>query len=108
MLLEIFFKVIEIIKHLEQYEIHPVLVDPRADLSDVKRSYGYELSDIKDVCDADCLVLSVAHDEFRAKSLDEWDKFFKSGDNREKVLIDIKSVLDKKEVLDKGYRYWRL
>ncbi|MBR4718876.1 MAG: nucleotide sugar dehydrogenase [Lachnospiraceae bacterium] len=101
-------KVIEIIRHLEKYGIHPVLVDPRADSEDVKRSYGYELSDIGDAYDADCLVLAVAHDEFRSKSIDEWDKFYKAGDNSEKVLIDIKSVLDKNEVTNKGYRYWRL
>ena len=101
-------KVIEIIKHLEQYKIHPVLVDPRADAEDVKRSYGYELSDIKDAYDADCIVLAVAHDEFRAKSLKDWDGFFKTSDNKEKVLIDIKSVLDRHEVEAEGYRYWRL
>lgn len=101
-------KVIEIIKHLEQYKIHPVLIDPRADAADVKRSYGYELSDISEAYDADCLVLAVAHDEFKAKSLDEWDKYFTACENKEKVLIDIKSILDKAEVEDKGYRYWRL
>ena len=101
-------KVIEIIKHLEQYEIHPVLVDPRADAEDVKRSYGYELSDIKDAYDADCIVLAVAHDEFRARNLKDWDGFFKASDNKEKVLIDIKSVLDRHEVEAEGYRYWRL
>ena len=101
-------KVIEIIKHLEQYKIKPVLVDPRADAEDVKRSYGYELSDIKDAYDADCLVLAVAHDEFRAKDLKDWDGYFKTSDNKEKVLIDIKSVLDRHEVEEKGYRYWRL
>lgn len=101
-------KVIEIIKHLEQYRIHPVLVDPWADAEDVKRSYGYELSDINDAYDADCLVLAVAHDEFRAKSLDEWDRFYRSCDNKEKVLIDIKSILDKNAVEDRKYRYWRL
>lgn len=101
-------KVVEIIRYLEQYGIHPMLVDPRADSEDVKRSYGYELSDVKDAYDADCLVLAVAHDEFRSKSLDEWDEFFKTGDNKEKVLIDIKSVLNKAETENRGYRYWRL
>lgn len=101
-------KVIEIIKHLEQYKIHPVIVDPRADAGDVKRSYGYELSDIKDAYEADCIVLSVAHDEFRSKSLEEWDSFFADCDNKEKVIIDIKSILNKAAVEDKGYRYWRL
>lgn len=101
-------KVIEIIRHLEQYKIHPVLVDPRADAEDVRRSYGYELSDISDAYDADCLVLAVAHDEFRSRSLEEWDAFYSDTDNKEKVLIDIKSILDRRAVEAKGYRYWRL
>ena len=101
-------KVIEIIKHLEQYKINPVLVDPRADASEVKRSYGYKLSDIKEAYDADCIVIAVAHDEYRAMSLDEWDAYFTKCDNKEKVIIDVKSILDKSAVAERGYRYWSL
>ncbi len=101
-------KVMEIIKHLEQYKIKPVMVDPRADAEDFKRSYGYELSDIKDAHDADCIVIAVAHDEYRKMSLDEWDEFYKPCSEREKVMIDIKAILDAQSVKDKGYRYWRL
>ena len=101
-------KVMEIVKYLKDFEIYPVLVDPYADKKDVLRSYSHELSDISDSNDADCIVLAVAHDEFKKKSLSEWDKYFKDIPNDEKVIVDIKSILDKEEVLAKGFRYWRL
>ena len=101
-------KVIEVVKHLEQYMIRPVLVDPRADAEDVKKSYGYELSDISEACGADCIVLAVAHDEYKAMSLDQWNRFFGNCANDEKVIIDIKSILNRNEAVAGGYRYWRL
>ncbi|MBR5765529.1 MAG: nucleotide sugar dehydrogenase [Lachnospiraceae bacterium] len=101
-------KVMEIVRHLEQYKIQPVLVDPEADASEVKKSYGLKLSDIKEAYDADCIVIAVAHEKYRTMSLAGWDEFFKKCDNSQKVIIDIKSVLDRAEVTAAGYRYWRL
>jgi len=101
-------KVMEIVKYLADFEIYPVLIDPCADTKDVERSYGEKLSAEKDGFEADCLVLAVAHDEFKNRTLEDWDKHFKTMPSDEKVIIDIKSILDKDEVLSKGMRYWRL
>ncbi|MDO4965254.1 MAG: nucleotide sugar dehydrogenase [Lachnospiraceae bacterium] len=101
-------KVMEIVKYLDNYEIKPVLIDPNADAKDVKRSYGVELYDDKDGYDADCVVLAVSHDEFKNKSLADWGKYFKNCSDSEKVIIDIKSILNKEEAEKSGYRYWRL
>ena len=101
-------KVMEIVKYLAQYEIAPVLLDPMAQNEEVERTYQYSLSDITDAYEADCLVLCVAHDEYKGYSLDKWDSFFKKGKNEEKVIIDIKSVLSLEDVRKAGYRYWRL
>ena len=102
-------KVMEIVKYLAGFEIHPILVDPYADAKDVERSYGEKLSEDADAYDADCLVLAVAHDEFAKKSVSDWNRYFKSDlDTSEKVIIDIKSILDKEVVEKEGYRYWRL
>lgn len=101
-------KVMEIVKYLADFEIHPVLIDPYADAKDVERSYGEKLCSDSEGYDADCLVLAVAHDEFKNKSLAEWDKHFRQINMDEKVIIDIKSILDKDEVESAGYRYWRL
>jgi UDP-N-acetyl-D-galactosamine dehydrogenase len=85
-----------------------VLVDSRADKEDFEKAYGYKLSDPSEAAEADCIVLSVAHKEYRERNLKDWDRYFKSGDNRNKVIIDVKSILDRKEVLAEGYCYWRL
>ncbi len=101
-------KIMEILKYLEQYEMKPMLVDTWADPAEVKRSYGYELDNEKNAYDADCIVLAVAHEGYKNRTLAEWDSFFKSGHNSEKVIIDIKGILDNLEVSESGYRYWRL
>lgn len=101
-------KVMEILKHLESFGIKPVLVDPWADKAEVLRTYNYKLSDESEAYDADCIVLSVAHNEYKERSLKEWDKFFKNCPMNEKVIVDIKSILNNAEVRSAGYTYWRL
>lgn len=101
-------KIMEILKYLEQYEMKPLLVDTWADPVEVRRGYGYELDSEKNSYDADCIVLAVAHEGYRNRSLKEWDSFFKPGNNSEKVIIDIKGILNNSEVTEAGYRYWRL
>lgn len=101
-------KIMEILKYLEQYEMKPVLVDAWADPAEVMRGYGYDLESEDNAYDADCIVLAVAHEEYRRRSLPEWDAFFGKSNNSEKVIIDIKGILDNSEVTKAGYRYWRL
>lgn len=101
-------KVVDILKYLESYGIKPILVDCWADPSEVQRTYGYSLSDEKEAYDADCIVLTVAHKEYRERSLKQWDSFFKNCPKEEKVIVDVKSVLDNAEVKKEGYTYWRL
>jgi len=101
-------KVVDIIDSLREYGIEPIVVDPEADADEAKHEYGIDLVDIRDVNDADCLVLAVAHDIFKQKSWDEIDSLYGEFDNGDKVLIDVKSILNKKEIEEKGYSYWRL
>lgn len=101
-------KVIDIIDALKEYCIEPIVVDPEADADEAKREYGIDLVDIKDVKEADCLVLAVAHDIFKQMSWDEIDSLYGNFENNEKVLIDVKSVLNRKEIEKKEYSYWRL
>ena len=84
------------------------MVDPEADAAEAKSEYGINLIDIKEVHDADCLVLAVAHNTFKNMSWNELDDLYRDLDNNEKVLIDVKSILDRKEIEQKGYSYWRL
>lgn len=102
-------KVVDIIDALKEYALEPVIVDPEANAEEAKREYGIDLADLKDIKDADCVVLAVAHDIFKKMSWIEVDSLFKNfDDNTEKVLIDVKSVFDKNDFTSKGYSYWRL
>lgn len=102
-------KVEDIIKRLEEYDVKPIVVDPWAKPEDAKREYGVNLTDLKDVKDADCVILAVAHNEFKNLSWQEIDELFnKDLKNDEKVLIDVKGLRDLKEAKKQGYKYWRL
>ena len=72
------------------------------------REYGVELAETGEISDADCVIIAVAHNEFKAMPLSEIDKIFKDAENKNKVLVDVKSMIDKKAAQDAGYRYWRL
>ncbi len=101
-------KVMEIIKYLDGFSIRPILVDPEADPKEVEKAYQYKLSDEKEAYDADCLVLAVAHDAYRERTLEQWDAFFRKMPTNEKVIIDVKAILDPATLKQGGYRYWRL
>lgn len=99
-------KVEDILKRFRQYGIDPVVCDPWADEADARRSYGVELVPLGEMCDLDCLVVAVAHGQFREMDVDAYKAMFSDGPDDRKVLVDVKSVLDKVEFA--GYRYWRL
>ncbi|AOY75602.1 nucleotide sugar dehydrogenase [Clostridium formicaceticum] len=101
-------KVVDIIDNLIEYGIEPIVVDPEADAEEAKHEYGIDLVDIKDINYADCLVLAVAHDIFKQMTWNDLDSLYGDFDNKDKVFIDVKSMLDRREIEDKGYSYWRL
>ncbi|WP_067841011.1 nucleotide sugar dehydrogenase [Amphibacillus sediminis] len=101
-------KVIDIIENLKEYGIDPIVVDPEADKQEVRSIYGIELSELSTVKDVDCIVLTVAHKAFKELDLNQLDSLFTNCKNEEKVIIDVKSMLDKEIVTEKGYLYWRL
>lgn len=98
-------RVIDIVNELKEYGIIPVVADPEADAAEARHLYGVEFVDLKAVKDMDAVILAVAHDAFSRFTLSDMDRFFGSG---EKVLLDIKGLLNRKEYEAAGYRYWRL
>ncbi|MEC0073524.1 nucleotide sugar dehydrogenase [Bacillus anthracis] len=101
-------KVVDIIKNLKEYGINPVVVDPVADTVEAKKEYNIDIIKIDEIKDADCLIFAVAHDAFMQMNWDEIDSLFSDVNNKEKILIDVKSILNKSEIEEKGYSYWRL
>ena len=101
-------KVDDIIKQLNTYGIEPVVVDPWASERDAMHEYGVTLTKLEDVKDADCVIVAVAHNEFKALSLDDIKKLFKSRTDEEKVLIDVKGLFRVEDLKTSGMQWWRL
>ena len=101
-------KVDDIIKQLNTYAITPIVVDPWASERDAKEEYGVTLTDLKDVKDADCVIVAVAHNEFKALSIADIDKLFKNVPNDKKVLIDVKGLYSVDDLKASGMKWWRL
>ena len=62
-------KVYEIVKQFRRYGIAPVVVDPWANEEDARREYGIDLKKIEDIHDVDCIIVAVAHNEFKKNGL---------------------------------------
>ena len=101
-------KVEDIIIRLKEYGIIPLISDPWVNKNDAMKEYGVALTSLDDISDVDCIILAVAHNEFKKMSLEDLDKLYITGSNDKKVLIDVKSVLDKSQIDKAEYRYWRL
>ena len=98
-------KVIDIVNELHEYGITPVIADPQADIAEAKRLYGVEFVDVDEIKGMDAVVLAVAHREFRAYTVSDINQLFGEG---QKVLLDLKGLLDRSQYEDVGYSYWRL
>ena len=101
-------KVIDIVHELEEYGIHPLIVDPVADAAEAERLYGIKFAELSEVRDMDAVLIAVSHQEFMGLSPNEIDGMFKGGENGRKIIAEVKGILDKKEMLGRGYNYWRL
>lgn len=101
-------KVNDILKQLNTYEIIPVVVDPWANEQDAMREYGVTLTKLEDVKDADCVIVAVAHNEFRKMSLKTIQRLFKKDASAQGVLIDVKGLFEVSELEKTFLKWWRL
>ena len=101
-------KVADIIKRLGEYGIKPVVVDPWANARDAEREYGVELRGMEDAKGADCVILAVAHQQFKDMTPRELDALFGEMPQEQKVLIDVKGLFRIADIQELGIAYWRL
>lgn len=101
-------KVDDIIKRLNEYGIEPIVVDPWASERDAMHEYGVTLTKLENVKDADCVIIAVAHNEFKQLTLGQIKNLFKDLPDNEKILLDVKGLYSIKELECSGLKYWRL
>jgi len=101
-------KVMDIIDYLQTYGINPVVVDIEASAQEVKEEFGIELVSLDDLNGLDCVVFAVAHNGFKEVCMSKLDSMFGDYPNNEKVIIDVRDMLNKEEIEKLDYRYWRV
>ena len=101
-------RVIDIVNELKEYGIAPMIADPEADAEEANHEYGITFNSIEEVNQMDAVIVAVGHDQFMNLEQNDFNKMFKQAENGNKVLLDIKGVLNRKEYEAAGYRYWRL
>lgn len=101
-------RVIDIYHELKEYGIVPIVVDPQANPEEAFHEYGIKLNDVNSVRDMDAIIVAVSHDEFKNMNRTDINALYKNVPHSNRVLIDIKSVLDRTEYEELGYNYFRL
>ena len=100
-------KIIDIVKELQEYGIHPMITDPVADREEAEREYGIAFAENADIKQMDAVILAVSHKEYESISMEQIDSMY-AENNKQKVLVDIKGMLDREAYEKAGYLYWRL
>ena len=101
-------KVADVYNSLIEYGVQPIVVDPWASERDAKHEYNIELKPLEEAKNADCVILAVAHNEFKQLGIDKLDGLFKNMPQCEKVLIDVKGLYSVNDLNQSGFTYWRL
>ncbi|MFO7748576.1 MAG: nucleotide sugar dehydrogenase [Desulfobacteraceae bacterium] len=97
-------KVVDIVNELEAYGIEVLVHEPMADPGEALEYYGIELCSLDTFKDLGAIIIAVPHQEYRAMPLSRFTAML--GDKG--CLVDIKSMLDKKELEQQPKRFWRL
>lgn len=98
-------RVVDIYYELKDYGIEPYIYDPLALRDEVKNEYNIDLvSDLKEFSPYDAIILAVKHEKFLKYEI----SFLRAFTGKNPVLIDVKSVYNKKEAEKAGFLYWRL
>lgn len=93
-----------IIEEFADYGIATLVHDPLADPEEARSLHGVELVSWQSLKDLDAVVLAVAHDEYRKIKPQEYRAML----SPEGCVIDVKSVLDPREMEGNSIRLWRL
>lgn len=97
-------KVINIIRELEDYGITVQVCDPLADAKEALHEYGVTLVSFDRLKPSAALIVAVAHQQFRSYSVPQLRALM----NDMPLLIDVKGMYDRQDMVNADIRLWRL
>lgn len=97
-------RVIDIIEELRDYSCDVMIHDPMAEAKEAQHEYGVDLVGWGELSGADAVVLAVPHKQYKALQVGDFKDILQD----DGIIIDVKSVLDRAELDQKGVEVWRL
>ena len=91
--------VVDVIKELQDFKCEIYGHDPFLTKSDIEK-FHIKIFD-ETVKNIDCVIIAVAHDQFKSMTLDQIRNFM----NKNPVLIDVRGMFKRRDVENKGFRY---
>jgi UDP-N-acetyl-D-galactosamine dehydrogenase len=95
----------EIVRVLEEFGVAVYEYDPLLSDAMVIKGFGVKALDDQDGM-VDCVIVTVAHDEFRAMGLSDMERFMVM--DEAPVLVDVRGMFDRAEAERRGIYYRRL
>lgn len=97
-------KVIDIIHELKNFHANIIVHDPRVDAEIAKQEYDLELFAWEEFTGLDAIILAVPHKDYlNHPLLDLVERL-----NKPKLIVDVKSVLNRNQLESHGVHVWRL
>jgi len=89
----------EMVKELKEFGVNVYGYDPLLSKEEIEAFAMKALDDFNVIMD--CVIMAVAHDEFKKMELDDIKKFM----NDKPVLVDVRGMFDEEEARRKGIYY---
>jgi len=98
-------KVFDIYNGLRDFGIIASVFDDNAISTEIEHEYGVKPISKEELHDFDCVIVAVGHESFKKFDI---KGLFKKVPNSQKIVIDVKSILNKEKLESEGYSLWRL
>lgn len=98
-------KIFDLIIKLQSYGAEIMVCDPWADPKQVQSVYNVSLIDQESIGPVDTLIVAVGHTIYRNMKIEELRKICPTD---KAILGDLKSIYDKKKLIDSGFEVFRL
>lgn len=97
-------KIIEMVKELNHYHIHPLVHDPEANADELFRNSGIKLYPLDDKFKVDVLIIAVGHQIYRSLNVNSIKSLLKPLP----MVVDIKSLFRREAFVKEGIDYFSL
>ncbi len=97
-------RVVDIIDELKSYNCNVHVTDPMADPEEAIHEYGVQLKKWDQLPQAQAIILAVAHKQYQTLSVSDFAAIME----KNAVVMDVKSKLDRRAFAEAGIELWRL